>query len=142
MKKSIIIISILALTFSIFAQNLETGAKQSSQNNLNLKYVPISKALFDKINADMEKQDDWIPIKIGGYTKKELVAFYIQSYNDNILSTWADFAYKKMKRFNMIEENSTQNKQFQKIMELPRNAENSFRFMMIMTKEQIETVGY
>lgn len=90
----------------------------------------------------MEKQATWAPIKLKGFNKKELATFYMQSYNDEIISTWVDFAYKKMKRFKLIVENSEQDKNFNKLIKLPRNFDNSFRFMMLMTKEQIRTVGY
>lgn len=52
-----------------------------------------------EIEAKVHLQEDRSPIIIEGYSKAELVAFYIQSYSDETIATWVDFAYKKMHRF-------------------------------------------
>ena len=90
----------------------------------------------------MYLQEDWIPILIEGFSKSELVAFYIQSYSDKTISTWVEFAYNKMSKFESIKPSAEQDIEFKKIIGLPRNAENMYKFMMIMTEEQIESVGY
>ncbi len=90
----------------------------------------------------MNKQPFWSPIKIEGYKKAELVAFYMQSYNEKTISTWVDFAYKKMQKFEKSKPTKEQIIEFEKIIKLPRTKENAFNFMMLMTKIQIETVGY
>ena len=107
-----------------------------------IEYVVISNEKFAEIEAKMNLQEDWNPIIIEGFSKSELVAFYIQSYSEEIISTWADFAYKKMHRFEEAKPSEDQETAFKKILELPRSAENMHRFMMLMTTKQIETVGY
>ena len=90
----------------------------------------------------MEKQDDWSPILIEGYPKNELVAFYIQSYEDSTILTWVDFAYNKIHSFEKLKPDSHQERKMQKSKLLPRTKENMHGFMMIMTTEQIEAIGY
>ncbi len=142
MKKITLIIATFILITYANAQNNSISENLSYKTISNLKYIPLSKARFAEIEAAMDKQETWTPIDLKGFSKKELATFYMQSYNDKIISTWIDFAYKKMKKFNLIKENSEQDKNFNKLIKLPRNFDNAFRFMMLMTKEQIETVGY
>ncbi len=106
------------------------------------KYLELTDAKFKEIEAEMYKQDDWNPIRIEGYSKEELVAFYIKSYGDESISNWMEFAYKKMHRFEESKPTQEQEKEFKRLMELEHNRENTFYFMMHMTPEQIETVGY
>ena len=90
----------------------------------------------------MNKQDDWCPILIEGYPKNELVAFYIQSYEESTILTWVDFAYKKIHSYEKIKPQPQQERKLQKSKTLPRTAENMHGFMMLMTTEQIEAIGY
>ena len=142
MKKITLIIVAFILITSSNAQNNSVSKDLSYKTISTLKYIPLSKVRFAEIESAMEKQATWTPIDLKGFSKKELVTFYMQSYNDKIISTWVDFAYKKMKKFNLIKENSEEDKNFNKLIKLPRNFDNAFRFMMLMTKEQVETVGY
>lgn len=104
------------------------------------QYIILTDEKFKEIESKMELQDDWNPIIIKGYSKAELVAFYVQTYSDETIATWVDFAYKKILNFENI--SPEQDAAFQKVLGLPRSKENAHRFMMLMTTEQIETVGY
>ena len=116
----------------------DRGATTQTEN----EYVVLSTEKFAEIEAKMNLQDDWNPIRIEGYSKAELVAFYIQSYSDETIAIWADFAYKKIHSFEDTVPSDDQKITLKKILELPKTAENAHRFMMNMTIEQIEAVGY
>jgi len=105
-------------------------------------YVILSAEKFAEIEAEMNKQDDWSPILIESYPKNELVAFYIQSYEESTILTWVDFAYKKIHSFDYTKPNSHQERKLQKSKLLPRTKENMHAFMMLLTTKQIETIGY
>ena len=136
MKKNSLILLFICLIFSF------TSTLSKAQTAESSDYVVLSEAEFKAIEADLEQQQDYIPILIEGYSKAELVAFYIQSYNEDILATWVDFAFEKIQNFEAVKPSAEQKEQLSAILKLPRNAENSFQFMMLMTTEQIETVGY
>lgn len=138
MKTILSTILFIALTTASFAQ-VKSNAKADKED---ISYIEISKEKFAEIEAKMNKQPFWSPIKIEGYKKAELVAFYMQSYNEKTISTWVDFAYKKMQKFEKSKPTKEQIIEFEKIIKLPRTKENAFNFMMLMTKIQIETVGY
>ncbi len=106
------------------------------------EYIVLSAEKYKEIEEKMFEMDDWIPIAIEGYSKAELVAFYIQSYSEESISTWVDFAYKKMKNSPNVKPTAQQEPEFQKILKLPRGPENTHKFMMLMTRDQIEYVGY
>ena len=74
--------------------------------------------------------------------KNELVAFYIQSYDESTILTWVDFAYNKIQSLEKLKPDSHQERKMQKSKLLPRTKENMHGFMMLMTTDQIEAVGY
>ncbi len=127
--KGLLISSILLGTNLIYAQDVD-------------EYVILSPEQYKVIEDKMFKQEDWIPILIEGHTKAELVAFYVQSYSENTIATWVDKAYEKMHKYQTSKPSEEQDAEFKKILDLPRTAKNMHGFMMIMTAEQIETVGY
>ena len=134
-------ITVIALAFVVFPnQSFSQETKTSIQKEG--KYVILSSEKFTEIKAEMEKQDDWSPILIEGYPKNELVAFYIQSYDESTILTWVDFAYNKIHSFDKIKPDPHQERKMQKSKLLPRTKENMHGFMMIMTTEQIEAIGY
>jgi hypothetical protein len=134
-------ITVIALAFVVFpCQYFSQETKTTLQKEG--KYVILSPEKFTKIKAEMEKQDDWSPILIDGYSKNELVAFYIQSYADSTILTWVDFAYNKIHSFDKIKPDPHQERKMQKSKLLPRTKENMHGFMMLMTTEQIEAVGF
>jgi len=134
-------ITVIALAFVVFpCQYFSQETKTTLQKEG--KYVILSPEKFAKIKAEMEKQDDWSPILIDGYSKNELVAFYIQSYADSTILTWVDFAYNKIHSFDKIKPDPHQERKMQKSKLLPRTKENMHGFMMLMTTEQIEAVGF
>ena len=141
MIRLLIFISVLASTFVVFpGQSFSQETKNIHQKEG--KYVVLSAEKFAEIKAEMEKQDDWSPILIEGYPKNELVAFYIQSYDESTILTWVDFAYNKIHSFDKIKPDPHQERKMQKSKLLPRTKENMHGFMMIMTTEQIEAIGY
>lgn len=127
--KGLLISTILLGTNLIYAQDVD-------------EYVILSPEQYKVIEDKMFKQEDWIPILIEGHTKAELVAFYVQSYSENTIATWVDKAYEKMHKYQTSKPSEEQDVEFKKILDLPRTAKNMHGFMMIMTAEQIETVGY
>ena len=134
-------ITVIALSFVVFpCQSFSQETKTSLQKEG--KYVILSSEKFVEIKAEMEKQDDWSPILIEGYPKNELVAFYIQSYADSTILTWVDFAYNKIHSFENTKPDAHQERKMQKSKLLPRTKENMHGFMMLMTTEQIEAVGF
>lgn len=134
-------ITVIALAFVVFpGQSFSQETKTILQKEG--RYVFLSPEKFAAIKTEMEKQDDWSPILIEGYPKNELVAFYIQSYADSTILTWVDVAYNKIHSFDKIKPDSHQERKMQKSKLLPRTKENMHAFMMIMTTEQIEVVGF
>ena len=134
-------ITVLAFTFVVFpGQSFSQETKTILQKELG--YVVLTPEKFAAIKAEMEKQDDWTPILIEGYPKNELVAFYIQSYDESTILTWVDFAYNKIHSFEKLKPDSHQERKMQKSKLLPRTKENMHGFMMLLTIEQIEAIGY
>ncbi|MFK7787646.1 MAG: hypothetical protein AB8B56_21165 [Crocinitomicaceae bacterium] len=128
-----------SILFALFLTGLYISTGCATQKNV---YTVLSDETFKEIEAKVHQQEDWNPIRIEGYSKAELVSFYIQSYSDDIVETWADMAYKKMHRFEKANPTEKQDSEFKKLMALPRTRENMHQFMMLMTENQIETVGY
>ena len=134
-------ITVLAFTFVVFpGQSFSQETKTILQKELG--YVVLTPEKFAEIKAEMEKQDDWSPILIQGYPKNELVAFYIQSYDESTILTWVDYAYNKVHSFDKTKPDSHQERKMQKSKLLPRTKENMHGFMMLLTIEQIEAIGY
>ena len=117
---------------------------QETKTNLQKEgvYVILSSEKFAAIKAEMEKQADWSPILIEGFPKNELVAFYIQSYEDSTILSWVDLAYKKIHSFENTKPEAHQERKMQKSKLLPRTRENMHAFMMLLTTEQIEVIGF
>ena len=137
--------TIFIAAFLAFSYLVSGCATQPENKELIIpgnSYTVISDEKFAEIEANVFLQEDWSPIILEGYPKAELVAFYIQSYSDETIATWADFAYKKMHRFEESTPSSEQEIAFKELLDLPRSAENAHQFMMLMTTSQIETVGY
>ena len=131
----------IAIAFIVFpGQSFSQETKTILQKEG--RYIVLSPEKFAAIKAEMEKQDDWSPILIEGYPKNELVAFYIQSYSDSTILTWVDFAYNKIHSFENTKPDAHQERKMQKSKLLPRTKENMHQFMMLMTTEQIEAVGF
>ncbi|MDG1332324.1 MAG: hypothetical protein P8P74_08330 [Crocinitomicaceae bacterium] len=135
--KALFLTSILACLYLLAGCAIQKEIKEPEN-----AYTVLSEEKFKEIEAKVHLQEDWNPIRVEGYSKAELVAFYIQSYSDETVSTWVDFAYKKMNRFTESKPTAEQNAEFKKLMILERTKENMHKFMMLMTTEQIETVGY
>ena len=134
-------ITVLAFTFVVFpGQSFSQETKTILQKELG--YVVLTPEKFAEIKAEMEKQDDWTPILIEGFPKNELVAFYIQSYDESTILTWVDYAYNKVHSFDKTKPDSHQERKMQKSKLLPRTKENMHGFMMLLTIEQIEAIGY
>lgn len=138
MKKIILILGISVIGFNGVAQEKTSEAITLSQE----KYTPLTDERFNQIEDLANQMEDLIPIRIKDVPRDELIKFYIQSYNDKIINTWMDFAYKKMTKFNLVELGSLQDKTFKTLMESEQNRANMFKFMSTMTDKQIETVGY
>ena len=90
----------------------------------------------------MYNEQECDPIEIKGVDRSELISFYIKSYGDETISTYTEWAYKKMNNFEQSIPSPEQDAEFKKIMELPKTRENTFRFMALMNDEQFRTVGY
>lgn len=105
-------------------------------------YAALSKARYAEIKAAMEKMDDWNPIRIEGYDKAELVKFYIDSYEDDTVKGWPAHAYEKMKSFPESKPTPEQNEALSKLAAKPGTRASMFEMMMLLTPEQIETIGY
>ena len=134
-------ITVIALAFVVFPnQSFSQETKTSLQKEG--KYVILSTEKFSAIKVEMEKQDDWSPILIEGFPKNELVAFYIQSYEDSTILTWVDYAYNKIHSSENTKPDAHQERKMQKSKLLPRTKENMHAFMMLLTTEQIEAIGY
>ena len=141
MIKSIILITFLALAFVVVPnQSFSQESKASLQKEGG--YIILSPEKFAEIKTEMNTQDDWSPILIEGYPKNELAAFYIQSYDESTILTWVDFAYNKIHSFENTKPDPHQERKMQKSKLLPRTKENMHAFMMLMTTEQIEVVGF
>ena len=141
MIRLLTLITVLAFTFIVFpGQSFSQETKTILQKEG--RYVILSPEKFAAIKAEMEKQDDWSPILLEGYPKNELVAFYIQSYDESTILTWVDFAYNKIHSFDKIKLDPHQERKMQKSKLLPRTKENMHGFMMLLTVDQIETIGY
>lgn len=138
MKNILFIIGLSVLSLNSFAQvdNKETTTLEK------MTYTPLTEERFNQIEDYANELEDLIPINIQNVPREELIKFYIQSYNDRIISTWMDFAYKKMTKLNLLTKDSTQDKTFKKLMQLEQNKANMFLFMTKMTNEQIAAVGY
>ena len=134
-------ITVLAFTFVVFpGQSFSQETKTILQKELG--YVVLTPEKFAEIKAEMEKQDDWSPILIQGYPKNELVAFYIQSYDESTILTWVDYAYNNIHGSENTKSDAHQERKMQKSKLLPRTKENMHAFMMLLTTEQIEVIGF
>ena len=134
----IIVFALVLVVFpwQSFSQETTTSIQKES------KYIILTPEKFSAIKVDMEKQNDGSPILLKGYPKNELVAFYIQSYTDSTILTWLDFAYNKIHSFENTKPDAHQERKMQKSKLLPRTKENMHQFMMLMTTEQIQAVGF
>ena len=132
----VIVLAFVGLPCQSFSQETKTSIQKEG------KYIILSPEKFSAIKAEMEKQNDRSPILIKGYPKNELVAFYIQSYTDSTILTWVDFAYNKIHSFENTKPDAHQERKMQKSKLLPRTKENMHQFMMLMTTEQIQAVGF
>jgi hypothetical protein len=141
MIKSIILITFLALA-SVVVPNQSFSQESKASLQKEGGYIILSPEKFTEIKTEMSKQDDFSPILIKGYPKNELAAFYIQSYDESTILTWVDFAYNKIHSFENTKPDSHQERKMQKSKLLPRTKENMHAFMMLMTTEQIEAIGY
>ena len=139
MFKLYIFITVLAFTI---IPNLSFSQETKTNLQKDGVYVILSSEKFAAIKAEMEKQADWSPILIEGFPKNELVAFYIQSYDESTILTWVDYAYNKVHSFDKTKPDSHQERKMQKSKLLPRTKENMHGFMMLLTIEQIEAIGY
>lgn len=138
MKNILFIIGLSVLSLNSFAQ-VDNQEKTTLEKTT---YTPLTEERFNQIEDHANELEDLIPINIQNVPREELIKFYIQSYNDRIISTWMDFAYKKMTKLNLLTKDSTQDKTFKKLMQLEQNKANMFLFMTKMTNEQIAAVGY
>ncbi len=138
MKKIILLASLICLGVNYSAQNISTQPTVTSSHS----YTPLTEERFNQIEDLLAKQIELNPIIIKDVPRGELIKFYIKSYNDDIVSTWMDFAYKKMTKAKAIEIDSIQDKSLKEIMKLKQNRANMFKFMSAMTNEQITIVGY
>jgi len=136
-----ILLSLFLIGASALFSN-QVIAQETSPTIEQESYRVLSEEKFKEIEAKVYAQDDWSPIILEGYSKSELVCFYIQSYSDDTIATWVDWAHKKIHNFEESKPTSHQERKFQKIKTLPRTRENVYDFMMEMTTVQIETVGY
>jgi len=135
----------LSLLFTLFLFTSKATFAQKKNNNAeSSSYLKLSDEKFKEIETKVYEMEGVIPVPIllEGYSRRELVAFYIQSYSDNILETWMDFAFNKMHKFAESKPTEEQDKLFKEIMAKGNSRENCFNFMMHMTKEQIKVVGY
>ena len=138
MKKIIFLASFVSIGLNYTAQtNHHEQVAVSSE-----KYTPLTEERFNQIEDLLSQQPEFIPIKIKEVPRGELIKFYISSCNDDIVSTWMDFAYKKMTKSNQVEVGSTQDKIFKRLMKLEQNRASMFQFMSSMTDEQIAAIGY
>ena len=160
MKKLISITSLIAIFFLLSNCQPETSESQpvdkieekpivraeeiksTEPQTEQAVFVPLTKERFTEIEKLNEEQDWCPPILIKGVERNELIAFYIKSYSDETISSWVDWAFKKMNSFKESIPSAEQVIEFEKIMKLPRNRENTFLFMSEMTDVQFETVGY
>lgn len=131
------------LTYCLFTNPSVSYSQSNNSTQQKMNYVILSTEKYNEIDAKQDLQNG-DPITIKGYTKEELVAFYIQKYSKSkeIISSWVDFAFKKMHSFEESKPTAQQDIEFRKILDLPRTSENAYYFMMLMTVEQIKTVGY
>jgi hypothetical protein len=132
---------IVALAFTIIP-NLSFSQETKTTLQKEGGYVILSPEKVAAIKAEMEKQADWSPILIEGFPKNELTAFYIQSYEDSTILTWVDYAYNKIHSSENTKPDPHQERKMQKSKLLPRTKENMHAFMMLLTKEQIDVVGF
>lgn len=138
MKKILLIIGLGVMSFNSFAQVNNNETKTLEQTT----YTPLTEERYNKIEDLANEMEILIPIRIENEPREDLIKFYIQTYNDKIVSSWMDFAYKKMTKFNLIESGSVQDDTFKSLMKKEQNRANLFLFMSAMTDNQIETVGF
>ncbi|MEM9981073.1 MAG: hypothetical protein AAF734_01175 [Bacteroidota bacterium] len=132
----------LLLSAAVFACNTNTQTSTPTSTQEKEGYQVFSEEKFKEIETEYENRDIEQPIELEGYTKAELVSFYVQSYNDEQIKDWVDFAYDKMHNFQESDPTYEQEMSFREVLALPRTRENMHAFIMLMTKEQIEVVGY
>ena len=138
------------LTLTLFITLLLIGCSTDIQQTNNTKitteikddpYISISNERFNEIENLLDSCKQNLS-NLKGCTKEELVKFYIQSYSDETINKWIDWAYKKMKSFEDSSPTEEQDVEFKKLLDLPRNKNNMLKFMMVMKTEQIQIVGY
>lgn len=134
MKKIFFLASLITLSLNYTAQ--EQSAITSKT------YTSLTEERFNQIEDLLSEQPELIPIKIEEVPRGELIKFYIKSYNDDIVSTWMEFALKKMKNAKVIDLESKQYKALKSYMTLERNRANMFQFMSSLTNEQITAIGF
>lgn len=149
MKKSLYLIAFIAVVIAIASCQSENNKPTDPINNDTINdeteaiaYVPMTTERFVEISDMKDQQGCLQPIYIKGVERAELLAYYIKSYDEKEFETWVDRAFDKMNNSPESKPGAEQVKKFEKIMKLPRCAENTFKFMCIMTDVQLETVGY
>ena len=129
-----VILLITSLLISCSTDIQETNNTKIPSEIKDDPYISISNERFNEIENLLDSCK-WNLSNLKGCTKEELVKFYIQSYSDEIINKWIDWAYKKMKSFEDSSPTEEQDLQFKKILDLPRNKNNMLKFMMVMTNE-------
>ena len=134
--------SSLLVCLSFVFVPVEVVAPKAKTSQDSKTYVPISKEKFKEIETAMHLQDDWIPILLEGFTKSELVSFYIESYGESTVKTWGNWACGKLRKSTSAKPTADQEQKFQKILALPQTKDTMYDLMMLMTTKQIELIGY
>ena len=138
MKKTLILAFIFTCCqqLSVIGQNKQETIKDTEN------YIPLTEERFNEIHDLLVKFPELNPILIEQVPREERIKFYLKSYNDGIISTYMDFAYKRMVKLDQLVLGSNQEKRFLELMKLEQNRANAFQFMTIMTDEQITAVGF
>ena len=107
-----------------------------------ISFTPLAPDRFQAIDAAMKQQDDWDPIRLPGFPADELVRFYIASYPPETIATWPEFAFKKLNSFPSSTPTPAQAPRLEAVLAQPAGPAKMYAFMLLLTAEQIATIGY
>ncbi len=112
----------------------QAGYSPVYEDGQHVAFQPLSK---ERLIAIDKLEGEW-----DGLSKDDIIKFTIQTYPQKYIDTYMALVIKKLKNFPKVLPTNEQEKAWQKHLTGPQTRQSVYEFMMLMTKEQILTVGY
>ncbi|MDH5679951.1 MAG: hypothetical protein OEZ36_00070 [Spirochaetota bacterium] len=103
-------------------------------------YKPLDKSLVNEMTAQYQRDKLDHPLDLKGYSRPQIITFCAQTVPADWVKRWPGFAYRKLQKYNKV--SGDQEKALRQLLRLERNRASIYKFMLLLTDEQIKTVGY